>query len=53
MMDKAKWGRLKALVCQYRHGRISRSRFVLEWRMAQPGENNQERDKRGHKEEKR
>jgi len=33
-MGKLEWNRLKGIIVRYRHGRISREMFVLDWRIA-------------------
>ncbi|MCL2609789.1 MAG: hypothetical protein FWD94_07810 [Treponema sp.] len=33
-MEEAAWNRYRGIIAQYRHGKISRSRFALEWTMA-------------------
>jgi len=33
-MEERTWNRFRGIIAQYRHGKISRPRFALEWTMA-------------------
>jgi len=35
MSKKTKWRTFRDIICRYRHGKIARERFVLDWQLAQ------------------